>query len=160
MQAFNHIRDCLVNTNVVFRHRTITNVKTLADRLKFARELRGLSQKELGRRIGQSQSAIGNIEAGTRQSLRLLVPAARALGVSVDWLYDGKGPAPTAQDAPRAKVFYITDDEAACSTAPWPLKSINLAELSNLPPETLQRLDDFIAGLLAAGTDNPRTGTK
>jgi transcriptional regulator with XRE-family HTH domain len=77
---------------------TITNVKTLADRLKFARELRGMSQKELAVASKCAQSAIGNVESGERHTLRNLVIVARALRISADWLYDGKGPKPTKDD--------------------------------------------------------------
>ena len=76
----------------------ITNVKTLKDRLIFARELRKLTQAELAKKSKCAQSAIGNVESGTRETLRNIVLVARALRVSVDWLYDGKGPKPENQD--------------------------------------------------------------
>ena len=75
--------------------KTITNVKTLKDRLIYARELRKLTQAELAKKSKCAQSAIGNVESGTRDSLRNIVLVARALQTSPDWLYDGKGPEPT-----------------------------------------------------------------
>lgn len=73
----------------------ITNVKTLKDRLIYARELRGMTQGELAAKAKCAQSAIGNAESGERQTLRNVVVVARALQVSADWLYDGYGPKPT-----------------------------------------------------------------
>lgn len=77
----------------------ITNVKTLKERLVFARELRGLTQGELAVKAKCAQSAIGNAESGERQTLRNLVLVARVLKVSADWLFDGNGPKPTKDTA-------------------------------------------------------------
>lgn len=41
-----------------------------------------------------AQGTIGNVESGERRSVRNLVEIARALDVSIDWLYDGKGQKP------------------------------------------------------------------
>lgn len=76
----------------------ITNVKTLKERLIFARELRKLTQAELAKKSKCAQSAIGNVESGTRETLRNIVLVARALRVSADWLYDGKGPKPENEE--------------------------------------------------------------
>jgi transcriptional regulator with XRE-family HTH domain len=73
----------------------ITNVKTLKERLVYARELRGLTQGELADKAKCAQSAIGNAESGERKSLRNLVLVARVLQISADWLFDGRGPKPT-----------------------------------------------------------------
>lgn len=74
---------------------TITSVKLLKERLKYARELRGLTQGQLAKKSECAQSAIGNVESGERKNLRNLVLVARVLRVSVDWLFDGSGPKPT-----------------------------------------------------------------
>jgi transcriptional regulator with XRE-family HTH domain len=83
---------------VIAQRQKITNVNTLKERLQYARELRGLSQGELARQAKCSQSTIGNIESGERDTLRNLVVVARVLRVSADWLYDGHGPKPTNAD--------------------------------------------------------------
>ncbi|MBQ3444960.1 MAG: helix-turn-helix transcriptional regulator [Selenomonadaceae bacterium] len=63
--------------------------KILGNRVKIMRELRGLRQAELGKRIGTSQSFITNIETGRRgASLNNLVALSQALNVSIDWLID------------------------------------------------------------------------
>ena len=69
-------------------------MKTLAERMIYARELRGWSQAELAAHVPCSQSTIGNIESGYRKSMRNIVAAARALNVTPDWLEDGRGPGP------------------------------------------------------------------
>lgn len=64
---------------------------TLAERLKWARMNAGISQEELGRKAGVSQSTIGNLEAGTRSSARRLPQIAEVLGVDALWLAEGRG---------------------------------------------------------------------
>lgn len=81
----------------------ITNVKTLKERLVYARELRGLTQGELAAKAKCAQSAIGNAESGERQTLRNLVLVARVLKVSADWLFDGNGPQPTKEPIDATK---------------------------------------------------------
>lgn len=84
--------------NTITIVKTAKDAKTLADRLIYARGLRGMSQKQLAAAIGRGQSAVGNIESGYRKTMRDVVLAARVLGVSSDWLQDGHGPTP--DDAP------------------------------------------------------------
>lgn len=66
-------------------------MKTLAERLIKARTDRGLTQTELAKRAGVSQSTIGNLESNTRKSAKKIAAIADALGVSALWLSDGKG---------------------------------------------------------------------
>lgn len=86
-----------MNTNVIELLNKITNVKTLKERLVYARELRGLTQGELAVKAKCAQSAIGNAESGERKTLRNLVLVARALKISADWLFDGNGPKPVKE---------------------------------------------------------------
>jgi transcriptional regulator with XRE-family HTH domain len=60
----------------------------LAELVRTLRERRGLSQEELGRRIGISKAAISSIEIGRTKSLRgsTLTGLARELGISPDEL--------------------------------------------------------------------------
>lgn len=67
-------------------------MKTIAYRLKEAREAAGMTQPELAKKAGVSPGTIGNIEAGTRKNPRELLAIARAAGVRAEWLRDGKGP--------------------------------------------------------------------
>lgn len=108
----------------------ITTVKTLRERLIFARELRGLKQHELAAKAHCSQGTIGNIESGLRNTLKNLVEVARVLNVSPDWLYDGKGPSPEALN--RANVHRFEARETDSNTTAtlygqpqtWPFSSL------------------------------------
>ena len=63
---------------------------TLASRIKILREGKALSQAELAKYIGVSQSSIGNWEAGLRTGIRgaTLVKLAKALDVEPSELID------------------------------------------------------------------------
>lgn len=87
-----HVRDCAANTNVMQVPRLITDVNTIAERLREAREAADLTQEELAERAGVSQSTIGNVESGIRRNPRELLNIAKALNVSAEWLKDGKLP--------------------------------------------------------------------
>ncbi|WP_035853519.1 XRE family transcriptional regulator [Deefgea rivuli] len=67
-------------------------MNTLADRLRHRRKELKLSQEDLGKKIGVSQSSIGNIESGRNRSATFLPQLADALGISALWLAEGKGP--------------------------------------------------------------------
>ena len=64
-------------------------MKTLADRLKSAREKAGLSQAQLGEKIGLSQQSVAKIENGETQQPRKIKEIAFALGVTQRWLQLG-----------------------------------------------------------------------
>jgi transcriptional regulator with XRE-family HTH domain len=60
-------------------------------RLKEARTAKGLTQRQLGDLVGVVDSMITRIERGTRQaSAPLIGQLAEALGVTTDWLINGK----------------------------------------------------------------------
>lgn len=89
-----HLITCvgdLSSANVFTLSRTITNVESLAERLKRLRKAQKLSQAKLASKAGVSQSAVGMIESGERENPQILVPLAAALGVSVEFLATGKG---------------------------------------------------------------------
>jgi SOS-response transcriptional repressor LexA len=87
-----HSRDDASNTYVMQVRTTITAVNTIAERLKQAREDKGLTQPGLAERAGVSQGTIGNVEAGLRKNPRELLSIALVLGVEPEWLKTGKGP--------------------------------------------------------------------
>jgi transcriptional regulator with XRE-family HTH domain len=81
---------------VIIYFMTITLVKSLKDRLIYARTLRSLTQGKLAQKAGLSQGTIGNVESGIRHTLRNVVQVARALDVTSEWLSEGIGPMPKA----------------------------------------------------------------
>jgi len=165
----------LHNTIVINKFMTITYVKTLKERLIYARELRGLTQGELAVKCKCAQSTIGNIESGTRQTLKNLVIVARVLKISADWLYDGKGPKPEKSDAvvnlANEKFQHASQTIAAFSGAiaadvgastnirqkqdPWITDVVNIMSKldENQKLAALARLREFVSFL-----DPPRDG--
>lgn len=82
----------MAHTNVNQGGETFTDVKTIKDRTKEAREALGLNQVELAKLAKVSPGTIGNLEAGTRKNPRELLAIAAALQVNPQWLKTGKGP--------------------------------------------------------------------
>jgi transcriptional regulator with XRE-family HTH domain len=75
-------------------------MKTLGQRLEWARKVAKLSQRGLARRAGLgSQRHVGLIESGERDNpeLKTLQKVADTLGVSIGWLANGEGERPTAE---------------------------------------------------------------
>ena len=61
--------------------------KEIGIRIKIVRELKGMTQLELARKIGASQSLLTNYECGRREvSIKYLLKIARALNVPFSWL--------------------------------------------------------------------------
>lgn len=79
------------NTIVINLSDTIPDMKDLADRLIKARTDRGMTQEELAKAAGVSQSTIGNLESRLRFSARKLAVIANVLGVDALWLETGEG---------------------------------------------------------------------
>lgn len=109
---------------------------TLAERLKRARESAGISQAELGRRVGISYASVQLIEAGTTQATRYIVPMSQELGVRAEWLHDGKEPMRPDIDATlvaRQKMTVNAIIKATGRTA------TALARHAKIAPSTLNR---------------------
>lgn len=67
---------------------------TLAERVKKALAIRGMTQAELARRAGIAQPSVNAWVSGATQSMRasVAVKAARVLRVRTEWLASGVGP--------------------------------------------------------------------
>lgn len=68
-------------------------MRTLAERLIWAREQKQLTQEGLAKLVGVSQGTIGNLEAGIRKTTRSILEIAKALDVDAMWLQNGTGSA-------------------------------------------------------------------
>jgi transcriptional regulator with XRE-family HTH domain len=76
-------------------------MRTIAERLKWARSCTGLAQKPLGKLAGlQAERHVGVIEQGERTNFEFHVieKLAAVLGVTTDWLGSGIGKRPSAAD--------------------------------------------------------------
>lgn len=67
-------------------------METVADRVRMRREELGLTQAELGERVGMTQQGIATLETRGTKKPRLARELARGLNVHLDWLMDGKLP--------------------------------------------------------------------
>lgn len=85
-----HVRDKPASAIVIDVENKIQRMQTLAKRLKEARTRLDISQAKLAKMAGVSQSTIANIESGTRFEPQKVVQIARALGVSAEWLIEGR----------------------------------------------------------------------
>lgn len=94
-----HVREKAATHNCVV---IITNMKTIAERMKYARSLKKWTQPQLAIASGVSTGTIGNIESGTRQSKGSLPQIAEAIGVNLKWLAYGEGEIHVRSDWPYA----------------------------------------------------------
>lgn len=68
---------------------------TVGDRLRKAREWRGLTQYELASAVGVSRNSVSNYEVGATEPRRIVLNAwAMATGVSLNWLLSEGGTPP------------------------------------------------------------------
>ena len=79
-------------------------VRVISRNVLAYRKLKGLTQTELGERIGLSRASVGDIEAGrNRVSSETLARIARALSVSADALLGLDPPPPGTDDLPSLR---------------------------------------------------------
>lgn len=104
----------MAHTNVNQEGETFTDVKTIAERTKEARDALGLSQVELAELAKVSPGTIGNLEAGTRKSPRELLAIAAALKINPEWLKSGRGARATGDapaDSPYSEQLALSPSE-------------------------------------------------
>lgn len=95
-------------------------MKTLKERLIWARTQKELSQQQLADKAGVAQSTIGSLEAGTRLTARKITAIANALEVNGRWLAEGMGShdlratqaAEPMPKMPHRRLQWVDDDEA------------------------------------------------
>ena len=111
-----------------------TATKTIGDRVKERRTALGLSQPQLAKKVGGiTYQAIQQLEGGGGS--RHLVPIARALGVTAEWLQDGVGPSPSKAvplrpgSADKLRVLGM----AECGADGWSLWNGDVIDLIDRP---------------------------
>lgn len=89
-QVIDQSNECYLHAyNKGFSLQVMQTTQTLAGRLQFARERRGLSQAQLAELAKVSQVTIAHIESGRNQSSKKLFDLAAALRVPAEWLATG-----------------------------------------------------------------------
>lgn len=130
---------------------SITDVKTFGQRLRHARELRGLTQRRLAQLSKVSQSAIGNYESGLRASSRSLLNLARTLEVNPAWLETGQPPMEAAE-APAS--WLLRDEPQADAGMPqpgdWLFTDDDRALYEQLSPHDRQLLRQAVRAFMEA----------
>ena len=74
--------------------RSTATAPPIGERIRTARELKGLTQKDLGNILGVSDGAVANYENSKREpNLETVLRLADLFGVTTDWLLGREGPA-------------------------------------------------------------------
>lgn len=142
-------------TTVIRLSCPITRVKKLADRLRYARKLRGLSQKQLAIASGVSQSAIANYETQARRQPKFIFQLAEALAVNPLWLLNGQGAMEPVGSATLALPAYVLAEHPIDGTPVlWPFASVSPARYWALPPGRRKMVEKAFASLVASLQDD------
>lgn len=70
----------------------------VSERIRRLRQARGLTQRDLGERIGATHMSVHYWERGSDMMARYVLPMARALGVTTDYLLAGRERVAEARD--------------------------------------------------------------
>lgn len=105
-------------------------MKTIAERLKFARIEKGWTQNQLAVVAGVSTGTIGNIESGARQAKGSLPQIAEALGINHKWLYKGEGPMRPPGGAILGTTYTIIPGEASGGSSSNLIENVYPVEFS------------------------------
>lgn len=116
-------------------------MQTFSDRVRARRVELGLSQVELAKKAGLSQSTVAQIERGRNSRSAHILNLAEALKVHPRWLEGGEGPKDSGEDT--------APDVAAVPHEPWPFPEIPEDEVRALAPAQLNALQGAIALAIA-----------
>lgn len=141
---------------MIKERRSITNVNHFADRLRYTRNLRGLSQSALARACGLSQSAIANYETKTRQSSKDIFAIAEALRVNALWLAQGVGDMEAdTHNTTEANTYRLTDAAAPHGGSIWPFHTVRPEEFWALSRDQRMVVEETLASLIRSFQDKP-----
>jgi len=119
-------------------------VNTFGDRLRQARTLRRLTQKELAQACGLSQGAIGNYESNSRRQAKEVFRIAEVLDVEPAWLAMGTGP------MERQEPHHVAEATSPRRNAAWPFPGLDPERVWALAPEQREALTTALAGMVEA----------
>ncbi len=139
-------------------NRSITFVKQFSDRLRHARQLRGLSQAALARACGLSQGAIANYESKSRRSAKEIFRLAEVLNVNALWLAMGTGPMTTdsATTQPKQSTSSLGESDLRENVAHgWPFRKVAPEEFWRLSGKDRALIEDTVASLIGSLQTRP-----
>ena len=125
-------------------------MNTFADRLRFARSLRQLTQAELARASGISQGAVANYESSTRRFPKAIFRLAAALKVSAQWLAEGVGPMEYEAPALAGSHTGLAEGQIKSPVLDWPFRDISPEIYWSLSESDRNLVENTIAGLIAS----------
>lgn len=147
-------------------------MKSVGERIRQAREFRGLSGQELAELVGyKHQSAIGNLEnRATGNGGNKLVEVARALNFSVHWFLSGPDTHDMGSVPPFAGVavresspVYFTPKVAPrqdFALPEWPFEHISQQEYALLSPKQQGMIEGYIRSLIDHSSPNKSTDSQ
>lgn len=121
-------------------------MKTFAERLRYARNLRSLTQAGLAAACGLSQGAIANYEGGSRAAPKDIFGLASALQVNALWLRHGKGEMELVSAGPAR----IAEPTPAGHTPSWPFERLAPDTYWALSPHDRRLIENTVLTLIAS----------
>jgi len=124
-------------------------VNTFSDRLRYARAMKHMTQSELARAAGVSQSAIASYESQHRHSSRATFRLAAILKVDPLWLHTGKGsmlPTPASDTGPPARAPVMREPEMHM----WPWRTVSPSQFDALKPPHKRLLEATVGAFVQA----------
>lgn len=138
-------------TNVIELNHSITFVNNFAERLRYIRLLRKLTQAALANACGLSQGAVANYESGTRHSAKEIFKLASALRVNALWLKQGDGPMEeNTESLPGPSNYHVADKQPGEQLAGWPFQNIAPSAYWALSDEDRALVESTISTLITS----------
>lgn len=124
-------------------------MKTFGERLRYAREKRGLSQEDLAERLGLERTSASSVvrwESGTQPKANRIEQIVRALDVDGDWLLTGDGEMDRGEKGEATRQLRVIGKIADGKVSPRTLETIE--GLHRLGPD--EAVPDEVAQWIAA----------
>lgn len=122
-------------------------MNSFAERLRRARDIRQLTQAELARATGISQSAIANYENGNRKTTKHIFRLAHVLQVAPVWLADGIGSMDVTLSDPSPAGGYRNRSERQ-DAVHWPFRQVTQAQWNKLSEQDRALVETTLATMI------------